>query len=177
MAARTVNPTLVIQDADKEGRFEQGLLDRLADVGQRLKANKRERARLSANANALLNAGREAKLTVDALGHEMGLTRQAVFRRTGGKQGLRGTSNPTKTSAATVAKQAEIKAQLRALRTDIEDNRRQGELLDVETNRLIGIAYGFGLTCRQVGAAMGMSNVSVYRRGGKRGIKPERRSP
>jgi len=152
-------------------------LDGLHDVGERLKANKQEQARLSAKTNVLLKAGREAKLTCDALAHEMGLTRASIFKRAGGKQGLRGTSHPKKTSAATAAKQAEVKAQLQALRTDIEDSRRQGEWLNIEANGLIGAAYGLGLTCRQVGAAMGFSNVSVYRRGGKRGLNPTSSGP
>ncbi len=160
MAAQTLTPTLVSQDAGEEERRARGVLDLLHDVGQRLKAHKQETARLSAKANALLNAGREAKLTHAALAREMGVTRASIFHRTGGKQGLRGTSNPKTTSAATTARQAEVKAQLQAIRTDIEDNRRQGELLDIEASKLIGVAYGLGLTWRQVGAAMGNSNVA-----------------
>jgi len=180
MATQERNPRIGFQaDSTREICAHDVLddlqLDGLHDVGQRLKANKQERARLSAKANALLKAGREAKLTCDALAHEMGLTRASIFKRAGGKQELRGTSHPKAESAATAAKQAEIKAQLQALRTDIEDNRRQGEWLNIEANGLIGAAYGLGLTCRQVGAAMGMSNVSVYLRGGKCGPKPGRR--
>jgi len=176
MAAETLTPTLASQDADEEERCAREVLGLLRDAGERLKAHKQERARLSANANALLKAGREAKLTCDALAREIGLARNSVVNRTG-KQGLRGTSHPKTESAATAARQAEVKAQLQALRTGIEDNRRQRELLDIEANGLIGVAYGLGLTCRQVGAAMGMSNVGVYRRGGKRGLKPTPSGP
>jgi len=162
------------QGAPLKSEAEGLILDRLHDVSQRIKANGQERARLSAEATALLKAGREAKLTCDVLANEVGFARTSVYNRTG-KQGLQGASHPRAESAATAAKQVEVNAQLRALRADIEDNRRQRELLDIEANQLIGTAYGLGLTCRQVGPAMGMSNVTVYRRGGKRGLKPGRR--
>ena len=151
------------------------ILDHLHDVGQRIKDNEQERARLSAEVNSLLTAGRRANLTCDALAREMGVQRAAVFHRTGGKQGIRGSSNPKKTSTATHAKQTKIKAQLQALMIQIEDNRRQGKLLKLEAKRLIDAAYDLGLTCRRVGAAMGISNMAVYYRGGKRGLKRGRR--
>jgi hypothetical protein len=176
MATQEHNPPIGLRTDDARGRsshdvFDGLRLDGLHDLGERLKANKQELARLSARTNALLKAGRRAKLTCGALAQEMGLARNSVSVRTSG-QGLRGTSNPKRTTAATLDRQAEVKAQLQVLRADIEDNRCQRELLDIEANELIIAAYQFGLTCREVGAAMGMSNVAVYHRGGKRGLKP-----
>jgi hypothetical protein len=147
------------------------ILERLRDLGQRIKANEQERATLSAKANALLADGREAQLTLEALAHEMGVTRQSIFQRTGGKGGIRGTSHPKEESAAIRAEQTKITEHLRALRIHMDANRREGKLLQIEAKQLIGTAYDLGVTCRQAGAAMGISNVAVYDRGGKRGLK------
>jgi hypothetical protein len=169
-----INPPLGALADSERARHARATLESLHDVGQRIKACEDEKAALSARLNALLAAGREARLTLEALGHEMGMTRASIFQRTGGKGGIRGTSHPEE-SGATSERQAEVMEQLRALRPHIEDNRREAKLLQVEAKGLIDAAYQAGVTCRQAGAAMGISNVAVYYRGGKRGLRPGRR--